>query len=73
MPKKYNLGNKRDMDKFFKELEKDVKKQAEKNIRNSTLEIPCPNCGEKVKVSFRQGKGKCPKCGVSITQDQKWV
>ena len=71
--KKFNLGNKRDMNKFLKNLEKDIRKQAEIHVSNSLISLKCPKCDSNVKVNFQNNYGTCPNCFNTLIQDQKWV
>lgn len=67
------MSNKRQMDKFFKNIEKSIKDKAEKSVSNKTLEVECPKCQTKRNISFRSGKGKCPVCHSEINLDVNWV
>lgn len=67
------MSNKRQMDKFFKNIDKAVKDKAKDASLNRTYEVKCPKCESKRKMSFRNGKGKCPKCKSVINLDLNWV
>ncbi len=58
MSKKYNLGKKSDMRKLQRDLEKQAKKTVEQATRQ--LNIQCPSCGRKLKVT--KGINTCPSC-----------
>ncbi len=73
MGKKYNIGNKNDMKKFMKNVEKKVYSSAESGVKNSTHTIECPKCKTSKKISFKNGVGKCPTCRSSIDLDINWV
>lgn len=66
------MSMKRDIDKMFRNLEKDMKSEVSKQAMNDKHEIVCPECDKKRKISFKNGKGKCPKCGSTITLDLNW-
>ena len=55
-----------------KQLEKEIKKAAEKELKNQKLDVTCPSCGHA--FNSKPGKAKCPKCGetINITLDVKW-
>lgn len=67
------MSNKRQMNKFFKNIEKTTKDTAQNAILNKTREVDCSKCERKRKVSFKDGKGKCPKCNSKITLDLNLV
>ena len=60
------------MNKFMKDIEKDIKKHAKKELSNSTLEIECPKCKKVLNVSFRNNRGRCPSCNELINLKQNW-
>lgn len=67
------MSNKRQMDKFFKNIEKSIKSKAQESIMNKSLEVDCPKCKTKRNISFKKGKGKCPFCKTPITLNPNWV
>ena len=44
MKKRYNLGNRSDMKRFTKDLEKEIKEAAIKDAMSRTYEVICPTC-----------------------------
>lgn len=62
--KKYNLGNKNDMKKFGKELNRLTEAAAIKAMKNRTFKIECPNCEASVYVKI--GRNICSSCGQEI-------
>lgn len=69
MSKKYNLAKKSDMRKLVKDLEKEVKRTAEKAVKRDGFEYTCPNCGRSTKV--RPGNNRCSHCRQAIHVDWK--
>lgn len=67
MGKTYDLGSKSDMNKFMKDLESEVMKEAKSTINTSTHQIECPACNRN--ISVRVGKNTCRFCGQKITVD----
>lgn len=43
-------------------------KEVERNLANMPLEIPCPQCGKKIRKRAREFKRgvKCPGCGITV-------
>ncbi len=59
----------KDINKFFKNFEKDIKSHVNKELLNTTHEIECPECKRKRKINFKNGKGKCKYCNSTINLD----
>lgn len=60
MGKTYNIGKNSDMNRFARDLEKEVIGQAKQAAQRQMYNINCPHCGEEVNVPT--GKSLCPKC-----------
>ena len=61
---KYNLGKSSDMKKFMRDIQRDIKTAAKKEIIQAEYEIECPECGT---VSMAHvGRYICPACGKEI-------
>jgi len=60
MTKKYSLSSKSDMNRFAKDLEKQVYSYAEQQILSRTYDVECPDCHSK--ISIKPGKSRCPIC-----------
>lgn len=56
----YKLNSKSDMNRFMKDLEKQVHQNAEKQILSRTYDVECPDCHNK--LSIKPGKNICPFC-----------
>jgi Zn finger protein HypA/HybF involved in hydrogenase expression len=67
MAKKYNLSSKSDMNRFMKDLEQQVKSNAEQQIMARNYDVECPHCHSK--ISTRPGAGTCPVCHNTINLD----
>ncbi|QDX01173.1 hypothetical protein DWB90_09290 [Staphylococcus chromogenes] len=63
------MSRNRDIDKFFKNIEKEMKSHVTKEMLNTTHEIECPECRKKRKIKFKGGKGKCGHCNSTINLD----
>ncbi|END1833492.1 hypothetical protein ABLM60_004218, partial [Shigella flexneri] len=50
------MSMKRDIDKMFRNLEKDMKSEVSKQAMNDKHEIVCPECDKNRKISFKNGK-----------------
>ncbi len=72
MVKKYRAGNKNDMKKFMKNVEKQVYSSAESGVKNTTHTVECPKCKTSKKIRFKKGVGKCPTCHSRIELDLNW-
>lgn len=59
----------KDINKFFKNFEKDIKSHVNKELLNTTHEIECPECKRKRKINFKNGNGKCKYCNSTINLD----
>lgn len=59
----------KDINKFFKNFERDIKSHVNKELLNTTHEIECPECKRKRKINFKNGKGKCKYCNSTINLD----
>ncbi len=57
----YELGNKSDMKRFMKDLEKEVIKDIESQLKN----YRCPSCGHRFSAEI--GENVCPSCHQEIT------
>ena len=66
-----------DSRKFMRELEKDIKKSVESDLRKhpekvlndrvgERLSAECPSCGNAEMSVIRGGKACCPKCGHTV-------
>ncbi len=64
MTKKYNLGNKSDMNKLMKDIEKQIKDDAKHQLKLQKYDITCPHC--QAPVSVYAGKSNCPFCKEEI-------
>lgn len=60
----YDLGNKNDMNKFMRDIERDLTQQVKKDALVKNYDIDCPHCSENVSVPV--GKSLCPKCSEEI-------
>ncbi|MGC4018363.1 MAG: zinc ribbon domain-containing protein [Muricomes sp.] len=56
----------------FKNIEKQIMKEAKTQIASEKFDFECPECGKK--ISARAGKSMCPHCGkeVNLTLDFKF-
>lgn len=63
------MSRKRDIDNFFKDIEKEMKSHVSKELLNATHEIKCPECQKKRKIKFKNGKGTCRYCNSTIDLD----
>ena len=63
------MAKNKDINKFFKNFEKDIKSHVNKELLNTTHEIKCPECKRKRKINFKNGKGKCKYCNSTINLD----
>jgi len=68
MARKYNMGKKSDVKRFERQVEKDLKKQTNRQLKKGVSSI-CPNCGKEIKIST--GKNKCKYCGADINFEGK--
>ncbi len=60
----YNLGKPSDMERFKKDLVKEVKENARKQIRSQIFTTQCPKCRKAIDIPA--GINRCPKCGTKI-------
>jgi len=58
------MGVKVKVDLDTKKIEKMVKEEAKKQLRNDTFEVPCPHCSNTVTVPA--GESLCPICNNGI-------
>lgn len=64
MSKKYNLGNKSDMRRFERDLNKSVQNMTINALRSQAITIECPYC--KRSFSACSGSNTCPYCRRSV-------
>ena len=70
---------------FMKDLEKELKKQAESEVKKNPAKFlkghegeedsgKCPKCGHDTFIVAKNGYGKCPKCGntAKVAFDVSW-
>lgn len=60
MGKTYNLSKKTDVNKFVKDMEKELAKQ----VKRTKFDFVCPSCSRKLKVKV--GQNKCPHCNAAL-------
>jgi Zn finger protein HypA/HybF involved in hydrogenase expression len=56
----------------FKDIEKQILKEAKTQMSSEKFDFKCPDCGKK--ISAHAGKSICPHCGeeVNLTLDFKF-
>lgn len=60
MSKNYNLGNKSDMSRLERDLNKSVQNMAVNALQSKTISVACPRC--KRNFSAHSGTNTCPFC-----------
>ena len=61
MAKSYKLNKKSDMKRLMRDLEREAKKIAKKEVERKGIEIKCPVCGAPMHASL--GLNSCSSCG----------
>lgn len=64
MSKNYNLGNKSDLRRFKKDLNKTVQNMAVNALQSRSITVTCPHC--KKKFPAHSGANTCPFCRRSV-------
>jgi len=58
--KNYKLSSKSDMNRFMKDLKKQIYSDAEREVLSRTYDVECPDCHSQ--ISIKPGKSICPIC-----------
>ena len=62
--KNYRLDDKSDMERYFKDLKKQIYSDAEQQILSQNYDVECPACHSI--ISIKPGKSFCPICNEEI-------
>lgn len=72
MGKSYDINSKSGMDKFKRDIEKQLNEKAVSALGQRKYEVTCPHCGAIVQAP--PGKSNCFRCGnqIDLTLDIKF-
>lgn len=70
MAHNYNISKESDLRRLERDLERSIKRQAKSAIEHDGVDVPCPQCGDMMRVA--SGKKKCPSCGCVTNFSFDW-